>query len=568
MGSRRVWAVFVVATVLLAAGASTSAAGSQPAQPARDLATRVSSAPLFGSSDNPGVGTSDRSMCTTFGDPTTQIDINCDSARAPDNEFAIVVDPTDPAHLLAGSNDAFVQDTQGLLIFTTYLGTFTSFDGGAAWTDSQLPNGNSLSMTDPAPAINARFHTTHMGYIGYSGGKRGPLAARLDLQVATSDDGGRTWSRAALVAPGTGALAGVQHDKPWLAADNNPASPFYGRLYAAWTRFLGNQYGYDESPIFLSSSDDGGQTWSNPHEISGSSQQSCFAQVDQAEVNAGQDGQYDCDQDQNARPAIAADGTLYVQFTNFAQDQLSGDFDDQIMVVRSTDGGGTFSDPLHIVRLQDGFSDYPINHVGRQTLTGHEFRVTPFFPGNIAVDNSAGPNRGRLYMAYMDNEGVPGAVPETDTNIFVAYSDDQGRTWTGGDAGTTDEGSRIRVADTPDSDQFFAAATVDPTDGDLKVLYLDGRSDRTLYDATLATAPTGFGLFSYLRLNDVPSNPNHARSNRAGVPDCMDCTDFIGDYVGLDVDALGRAHAVWPQLSRTAPDGSGLFATDAYYARR
>ncbi len=568
MEARKALSVLAAAGVVLTAGVSASAAASQPAQPSRDLATRVSSAPPFGADTNPGVGTSDRSMCATSGDPTTQIDINCDSARAPDQEFAIVADPSDPEHLLAGSNDAFVQDTQGQLIFTTYLGTFTSFDGGAAWTDSQLPNGDSLSMTDPAPAINAKFHTAHMGYIGYSGGKRGLVVARLDLLVATSNDGGRTWGRAATVAPGTGALAGVQHDKPWLAADNNPASPFYGRLYAAWTRFLGNQYGYDESPIFLSSSDDGGKTWSNPHEISGPSQQYCFAQVDQAEVNAGQDGQYDCDQDQNARPAIAADGTLYVSFTNFAQDQLSGDFDDQVMVVRSTDGGATFNDPVHILRLQDGLSDYPINHVGRQTLTGHQFRVTPFFPGNIAVDTSPGPNRGRVYLAYMDNEGVPGANPVTDTNIFLAYSDDHGQTWTGGDAGTTDAANRIRVVDTPGSDQFFAAAAIDPTDGGLHVLYLDGRLDRTLYDAALATAPTGLGPFSYLRLNDIPSNPNHARSNRAGVPDCMDCTDFLGDYIGLDVDALGRSHAVWPQLSRPAPDGSGLFAGDAYYARR
>jgi hypothetical protein len=566
MESRRALGLLAAVSVLLTVGVSASAASSPPAQPARDLATRISFVPVLDSSDNPGVGTSDRTMCTTSGDPTMQIDINCDSDRAPDDEFAIVSDPTDPQHLLAGSNDTFVEDTEGTVIFTNYLGTFTSFDGGTTWTDSQLPNGNALRMTDPAPAINAKFHTAHMGYIGLSSGKRGLVVARADLQVATSRDGGRTWDRAVTVALGTGGLVGVLHDKPWLAADNNPASRYYGRLYAAWTRFASNQYGYDESPIVLSYSDDAGTTWSTPHEISGSSQQYCFAQVDQAQVNAGQDGQYDCDQDQNARPAIAADGALYVSFTNFAQDQLSGDFDDQVMVVRSTDGGLTFNDPVHIVRLQDGISDYPINHVGRQTLTGHQFRVTPFFPGNIAVDTSTGPNRGRVYLAYMDNEGVPGANPVTDTNIFLAYSDDRGQTWAGGDAVT--QASRIRVVGTPESDQFFTAAAVDPIDGDIQVLYLDGRSDRTLYDTTLATAPTGLGSFSYQQLNNVPSNPNHARSNRAFVPDCMDCTDFIGDYVGLDVDILGRAHAVWDQLSRPAPDGSGLFADDAYYARR
>lgn len=566
MGSRLTVGMLVAALVL-AVGLVSATAASPPGQPSRDLADRLST-PTLDAGSNPGLGTSDRTTCAVSGDPAAQMDISCDSQRAPDNEFAIVTDPADAAHLLAGSNDTFVQDTPGGVIFTNYIGTFTSFDGGATWTDGQLPNGNSVRVSDPAPAFDVKDHTAHMGYVGLSGGKRGLLGARVDVLVATSSDGGRTWGGATTVAAGTGTLNGVQHDKPWVVADNNPSSRFYGRLYTVWTRFAGNQNGYDESPIFLSYSDDGAATWSVPQEISGSNAQFCFAQVDQAEVNAGRDGQYDCDQDQNARPVVAADGTLYVSFTNFAQDQLSGDFDDQVMIVRSTDGGQTFNDPVHVVRLQDGLSDYPLNHVGRQTLTGHQFRVTPFFPGNIAVDTSAGPARGRIYLGYMDNEGSPGTTPLTDTNIFLAYSDDQGQTWIGGDHGTTDPANRIRVDDSPGSDQFFAAAAVDPTDGQVHLLYLDGRPDRTRYDTTLATAPPDLTAFSHQTVNNEPSNPNHARSNRAGVPGCFDCTDFIGDYIGLDVDGLGRAHAVWDQLSRPAPDGSGLFADDAYYARR
>jgi len=564
---RPLWLCGVLAVGLLTWTGSATATEAPPAQPARDLATRLST-PSMDGSHNPGLGTSDLSSCTVSGDPARQIDISCDSQRAPDNEFAIVADPADPDHLLAGSNDVYLQDTQGGPIFTNSLGTFASFDGGVTWTDSQLPQGNNVRMSDPAPAVDVRFGTAHMGYVGHSGGKRGLLAARVDVQVATSRDGGLTWAPAVTVAAGTGPLNGVQHDKPWLAADNSPTSPFYGRLYAMWTRFAGNESGYDESPIVLSHSDDAGVTWSDPHEISGSNEQFCFAQVDQAEVNAGRDGQYDCDQDQNARPAIAADGTVYVSFTNFAQDQLAGDFDDQVMVVRSADGGATFSDPVRVVRLQNGRSDYPINHVGRQTLTGHQFRVTPFFAGNIAVDNSPGPARGRVYLAFMDNEGTPGTTPVTDTNIFLAYSDDLGRTWVGGDVGPPNGDGRMRVDDSPGSDQFFAAIAVSPTDGQVRVLYLDGRPDRTLYDTTLATAPSDLSTFGHQQLNDLPSNPNHARSNRAFVPECPDCTDFIGDYIGVDVDGLGRVHTVWDQLSRPAPDGSGLFADDAFYARR
>ena len=108
-------------------------------------------------------------------------------------------------------------------------------------------------------------------------------------------------------------------------------------------------------------------------------------------------------------------------------------------------------------------------------MTGHQFRVTPFFPGNVAVDRSGGPHRGRVYLAFMDNEGIPGATPVTDTNIFLAYSDDLGRTWVGGDAGTTDPAGRIRVDDTPDSDQFFAAVAVSPVDGQVECSTSTGR---------------------------------------------------------------------------------------------
>ena len=51
---------------------------------------------------------------------------NCDSTVLPHNETAVAVDPNNPAHLLAGSNDTeLVSGTA-----KTALGYYTSFDGG------------------------------------------------------------------------------------------------------------------------------------------------------------------------------------------------------------------------------------------------------------------------------------------------------------------------------------------------------------------------------------------------------------------------------------------------------
>ena len=55
----------------------------------------------------------------------------------------------------------------------------------------------------------------------------------------------------------------------------------------------------------------------------------------------------------------------------------------------------------------------------------------------LAIDNTLGPNsphQGRIYAAYVGyeaNKDVPNqqAIPTTNTDIFLAYSDDGGRSW-------------------------------------------------------------------------------------------------------------------------------------------
>ena len=37
---------------------------------------------------------------------------------------------------------------------------------------------------------------------------------------------------------------------------------------------------------------------------------------------------------------------------------------------------------------------------------------------------------------------------------------------------------------------------------------------------------------------------------RAHAPDCDTCATFIGDYIGLAVDTLGRAHMIWKDMRR------------------
>jgi hypothetical protein len=176
----------------------------------------------------------------------------------------------------------------------------------------------------------------------------------------------------------------VFYDKDWLMVDNNPDSPFYGRAYLTSSRFLNALHGaYAESPIWFSYSDDGGLTWTTPREISGSHPSCTFQETG---------GANECDEDQFSIPEVAPNGDLYIHFLNGqnkAAWEVTNDLDSQVMVIKSTNGGRTFSNPTQAAQLEDGLSDMPYSVIARQTVWGHQIRWTP--AGNISV-NPEDPN--------------------------------------------------------------------------------------------------------------------------------------------------------------------------------
>ena len=130
-------------------------------------------------------------------------------------------------------------------------------------------------------------------------------------------------------------------------------------------------------------------------EISGSNSGLCTFQV------SGPAGR--CDEDQGSSPTVGPDGTVYVAFQNEQNTALwePGEvFDDQYLLVKSTDGGATWSSPTFIVGLEDGSRDYPLNVDGRQTLTGYQVRV--WSVGNLVASPRASEN-GKLALVFSDN---------------------------------------------------------------------------------------------------------------------------------------------------------------------
>ena len=559
----------------------------------------------------------DRFRCTSSGNPAAVVDISCNTNVlgqdfAPDNEIAIAVNPTNGNHLLAGSNDYFYRfnNATGARQAIIPTGFFTSFDGGRSWIDGQIPMRSGNGAGDPSPAFDARHNMALMAQLENTGGQGGPWVTQGDISVSRSPDGGRTWTEPVTVMKGLKADVAnrqVFFDKEWLTVDNHPSSPFYGRAYVTATRFLTTLHGaYAESPIYLSYSDDGGRTWTAPRRISGS-HPSCSYQ------ETGPAGSRECDEDQFSIAEVAPNGTVYVHFIN-GQNQAAWevplDFDSQIIVVKSTDGGQTFGNPVPVVQTEDGLSDMPYSVIQRQTVWGHQIRWA--MPGNISVN----PNNSNDITITFNDRGTPNpnaratadgtpcfidpatgglslrppnydpcnAGPGSDTDVYTVRSTDGGATW----------GPRTVLEDLPGhgwfpwadhrADGSLAVAwdqdtTAAPADTFRHVLKVGAAPSTALGPAENIDVSVTHWAGQYVPQSGWPAPCGPAGYSDPPVANAAgkDCNAFHGDYTGLAVGPDGSINVVWTGLNRRAVspqldfytgrphDG---YAQDAMFARR
>ena len=480
-------------------------------------------------SGGPGRGTIAGMACSTSvstqpADFTGNFLLNCDNPGTISirNETTIAVNPTNANNIIAGSHRYLLTTTGGFLNFHVIAVAYVTKDGGSTWTTVHPPLGSWEFTGDPVLSFDAdgrAYYFNIADHEGQGGSFTGP-----SVIAQRSDDGGTTWTQPATVARGVGAISNgptaviVFNDKEWGTADANPSSPFKNNVYVTWTRFLFLQQSYIESPIFFSKSTDGGATWSEGKEISGSSAALCTKQINSA------GGATRCDENQFSQPVVGPDGAIYVTYLN-EQNPASTDFRDQVLMVKSTDGGESWSAPVAVSGiLHDGSNDYPLNTDGRQRLTGCAYRV------NAAGALALGP--GKLYYVYTENNGTNTV---TQTDIMVVSSTDSGASWS----------SAIKV-NASAKDQVYPWAAV-TSDGRLRVGYVDhertgpaGESCVYGYSLSTATAP-GATTFTDQALEtglSIASNSRWFSKN----------TRFIGDYTNVAAGPDGSVWADWTDL--------------------
>jgi hypothetical protein len=132
---------------------------------------------------------------------------------------------------------------------------------------------------------------------------------------------------------------------------------------------------------------------------------------------------------------------------------------------------------------------------------------------SLGYDNSTGPRRGTLYMAYTD---AP-SVSSNDLNIFVRSSTNDGATWS----------APVRVNnDTGVNSQFFCKLVVDSVTGNIGVVWYDARNDPANQRVEVwGTVSTDGGLTF---LPNVKISTGSTRGIGLGGG------NELGDYLGLD----------------------------------
>jgi hypothetical protein len=361
-------------------------------------------------------------------------------------EPRIAVDPTNPMHLVG----VYQQDrwsnggSRGIV-------AAVSTDGGNTWTNVPLPG---VSVNTGGSFPRASDPWVSIGPDGTVYASTLPLNTPPNdynngIYVSTSTDGGFTWSAPSTVTLNTN--PSLFNDKDSITADPTQA----GYAYAVWDRLNSGAISNEgPGPTLFSRTTDGGKTWSAPLDI-----------LDPA------NGQTIANQ-----LIVLPNGTL----VNMAIHIDYGGAPDQIVVVRSTDKGLTWSAPIVV--------NNELSVGTRDPDTGAGVRAGGGIP-DIAVDHTSG----NLYIVWQDGRLSNSAYDD----VLLSESTDGGLTW----------GAPVKVNQTPSGlptadEQAFTPSIAVSANGEIAVTYYDFRNNTTapgaLTDAWMVFAnpaqqPIAFG---------------------------------------------------------------------------
>jgi hypothetical protein len=423
-----------------------------------------------------------------------------------ESEVTIAVNPTNPNNIVLVSN---VGHREAGLTAGMFEGV--SFDGGATWSRSLIGNNDNLgdACCDPSLSFD-EYGNLFMTYL---------YQVENAVPIALSTDGGLTFNIIANV---------VQPPKttPTKASGDN--------------RGL---FRYVDQPTITAAKGEvwvvvnaGGPMFATGAPVTGLGQVGAFFA---GEVVPGSNNCTYGD------VAIGPAGQVMQVCTLTESGQGGG----KLFVSVDPDGLGPagFGDRVFVAETHVGGFDF---------IPPQPDRSVDAEPG-LAWDRTGGAHNGRVYLVYTKEQ-----KNESDnTDVYVRYSDDGGGTWSAG----------VRVNDDQTvNSQFLPKIALDPTTGNLAVVWHDSRMDLGAgglgdTDGISNDDAQFWGAFS------IQSGVSFTRNIRisAGTSNSHDSGNGIdyGDYTGLSFYG-GIAHPAWADNSNstgTNPDGA-LHQLDIYTA--
>ncbi len=294
----------------------------------------------------------------------------------------------------------------------------------------------------------------------------------LGCKVVTSTDFGQSWD------PITIAISG--NDKNWIAADQT------GGMYSNYIYTVMTASGSGNHARSINN----GASFTNTQNMNTQDTPGMMVAVGPKDAIQG--------------------GATYV-VTN-----KGGSFASTYTFYESNDGGLTY-----VYKSAQNFANYVGSNVGgRNSIQNMRTRPYPY----IAVDNSYGPHRGRLYLVYTSNfPSGNGNKPD----IFCRYSDNGGTDWSPAKTVNDD-------VNTQNNHNWFPSIWNDAKTGRLYISWMDTRDCPTSDSAMIYASYTDDG---------VTFAPNQQISNQKMKINCNTCGGggspaYQGDYNGIASNGL------------------------------
>jgi hypothetical protein len=350
---------------------------------------------------------------------------------------------------------------------------FWSADGGRTWTGLTMPLGGADFHSDPGVAWDSRG-MAYQCALAIAGNQ-------AHIQVVRSGDGGRTWSAPEFVHTSRG------NDKELMAVNAVAGAACPDLVCVSWSDLAARS-------LHAACATAGTAPWADRVLATGSHTGSV--------------------------PAFGPDGEVWVSWQNMTRGEIA--------VAGSADCGQTWSPVVTVAPLRASFDIGIVAMCDRRVL---------IYPA-LDVDRSGGPRRGHLYVAW--NDAAPGSncppcvnppcacSTACNTDVFFARSEDGGQTWS----------APVAVHErATEADQFNPWLAVDDTDGAVRVMWYDTRSDpaRRRSDVYFReSADGGLSWSGEVLVTTAPSDETTAGAD----------PNQYGDYNGLATFAC-RSFPIW-----------------------